>query len=273
MSDRRVLRGPARPGRAQGAAGSSKRGTCIVLREQGARSCRDADYGRRHRRRRRAHRGLRVAATPTCGSTCVNVFATSSALPLAESRSTCSGKARRSASRSSCSGRRTSTPRRTGPWRSGQDSESYAAGLVSAAVNLHYGHGSVFPNDDPAFEDEYAPYGVDSGLCWAWPRSLPGEGVTLQPCGVSARTVWVVDAVDRSSLPHRSVRGSADQRLGHQFLAPVRADLPGQRFPDRHAAAAAEVTNLTGFSRVLAVHSKHMANSNQLWGATFGVLK
>ena len=59
----------------------------------------------------------------------------------------------------------------------------YAAGLVSAAVNLHYGVGPApssrgvhqqhaSPND-LAFEIEYAPYGVNSGLCMgtAPPRS------------------------------------------------------------------------------------------------------
>src|SRR5207248_726443 len=33
---------------------------------------------------------------------------------------------------------------------------------------------------------------------------------------------------------------AADQRLGHELLAPVRAALPGQRVPDRHAASAAQ---------------------------------
>ena len=44
-------------------------------------------------------------------------------------------------------------------------SDFFAAGLVSAAVELHYGGGSTLPNgtktaDDPAFEIEYAPYSV-----------------------------------------------------------------------------------------------------------------
>src|SRR5437868_6026233 len=47
----------------------------------------------------------------------------------------------------------------------GLTSDFFAAGLVSAAVNLHYGNGSVNAIDEPAFEQEYAPFGVESGLC------------------------------------------------------------------------------------------------------------
>ena len=56
----------------------------------------------------------------------------------------------------------------------GTTSDFFAAGLVSSAVALHYGcngaNGGPFVTcaagvDDPAFEAEYAPYGVDSGLC------------------------------------------------------------------------------------------------------------
>ena len=73
-------------------------------------------------------------------------------------------------------------------------------------VNLHYGGNSgavtgigldtAFP-DDPAFEIEYAPYGVDSGLCLgAATTAISHEGVTLQPCSVSSKSVWVLDTCD-----------------------------------------------------------------------------
>ena len=63
--------------------------------------------------------------------------------------------------------------------------------------------------------------------------------VSLQPCGVSARTVWVTDVQNIARWPVHVPVCPADQRLGHQLLAPVRADLPEERYPDRHAAAAA----------------------------------
>src|ERR1700761_9541864 len=87
----------------------------------------------------------------------------------------------------------------------GTTSDFYAAGLVSAAVALHYGciAGSNFPNcgitgvDDPAIELEYSPFGVDSGLCVGVAATATAkEGVTLQPCGVSAKTVWIEDDND-----------------------------------------------------------------------------
>ncbi len=122
----------------------------------------------------------------------------------------------------------------------GTVADFFAAGLVSAAVNLHYGGGAAgFPND-PAFENEYAPFGVDSGLCLGVAATaFNDEGVTLQPCGVSAKTVWILDSCD--SLQHRSSRRvrPADQRLGHELLPAVRADLPEHLGSDRQAASAA----------------------------------
>src|ERR1700723_4471262 len=58
----------------------------------------------------------------------------------------------------------------------GTTADFFAAGLVSSAVALHYGcvPGVNFPTcfgqtqvagNDPAFEIENAPFGVDSGLC------------------------------------------------------------------------------------------------------------
>src|SRR3984957_855110 len=87
----------------------------------------------------------------------------------------------------------------------GTTADFFAAGLVSSAVALHYGCiGGVnfatcfgFPNatvNDPAFEIEYAPFGVDSGLCMGVAATaFNNEGVTLQPCGVSSKTVWIDD--------------------------------------------------------------------------------
>ena len=44
-------------------------------------------------------------------------------------------------------------------------------------------------------ELEYSPFGVDSGLCVGVAATAAAkEGVTLQPCGVSAKTVWIGDS-------------------------------------------------------------------------------
>jgi hypothetical protein len=70
------------------------------------------------------------------------------------------------------------------------------AGLVSNGLALHYG-------SLDAYELEYSPYGVDSGLCMGV-GSTAGNGtpVALEPCGESGKTVWVVDTLDDNTNPN-----------------------------------------------------------------------
>ena len=90
-------------------------------------------------------------------------------------------------------------------------SDFFAAGLVTSAVELHYGGGSTLPNgtktaDDPAFEIEYSPYGVDSGLCAGVGTTAANETkVALEPCGVTAKTVWIADVGLVPGTPTSSV--------------------------------------------------------------------
>jgi hypothetical protein len=66
-------------------------------------------------------------------------------------------------------------------------SEFYAKGLVSAAVNRHYG-------SLEAAQIEYAPYGKPTGLCTGVAKTAyENEGLTLQPCSVPDNTVWIID--------------------------------------------------------------------------------
>ena len=63
-------------------------------------------------------------------------------------------------------------------------------GLVSPRLGLHYGR-------EPAYELEWAPLGVTTGLCQG--TSSPaanGRKVNLQVCGNNADTVWVLDFRD-----------------------------------------------------------------------------
>ncbi len=126
----------------------------------------------------------------------------------------------------------------------GQVSDFFAAGLVSSAVNLHYGNGSALASDMEAFEFEYAPFGVDSGLCvGVGATAVPGEGVTLQACGVSAKTVWIDDTSDS---PATVARGYDPLINGSE--------------------------NLTGFSNGFGPIIGTVPDY-QLWGADFGVLR
>jgi len=176
----------------------------------------------------------------------------------------------------------------------GQVSDFFAAGLVSAAVALHYGcapglftscfvaatkttpASGVFP-DLAAFEIEYAPFGVDSGLCMGVAATaFNDEGVTLQPCGVSSKTVWIEDFLDtthEATFPTFTdiplINGS-DTNFSHPFVLTY----PNTSFPTDRPRPQIVVTNLTGFQApgnggVLPVVST--VNSNQRWTATLGV--
>ena len=167
----------------------------------------------------------------------------------------------------------------------GLTSEFNAAGLVSNAVALHYGciAGSNFPNcvggtkahpntDDPAFELEYAPFGVDSGLCVGVAATATAkEGVTLQPCGVSSKTVWIVDTNDSpATIRHDYVPliNGSDTNFSHPFVLTY----PKNGFPTDKPRPQLFVQNLTGFShgRGTPIGS---VQDNQLWGADWGVLR
>ena len=98
-------------------------------------------------------------------------------------------------------------------------SDFFTAGLVSASTELHYGGGSTQENgtktaDDPAWEVEYAPYGVASGLCvGVGSTAAPGGGVSLQPCGVTAKTVWIADVGLVPGTPNSTVTTIADAKV------------------------------------------------------------
>jgi hypothetical protein len=154
----------------------------------------------------------------------------------------------------------------------GTVSDFFAAGLVSAAVNLHYGGGAAGFPDDFAFENEYAPFGVDSGLCLGVAATaFNDEGVTLQPCGVSSKTVWIVDTFDSPTTLFNGyvplINGS-DTNFSHPFVLTY----PNNSFPTDKPRPQLVVTNITGSSNgpgpVLGT-----VNVNQLWGADFGILK
>jgi hypothetical protein len=165
----------------------------------------------------------------------------------------------------------------------GSTSDFFAADLVSSAVALHYGcipagrAGSNFPNcanaiDDPAFESEYAPYGVDSGLCvGVAATATQNEGVSLQPCGVSSKTVWILDLNDSpQTLRHDYVPliNGSDTNFSHPFVLTY----PANGFPTDKPRPQLTTRNLTGFSSGIGTPIGSV-DDTQLWGADFGVLR
>ncbi|HET7017911.1 MAG TPA: hypothetical protein VFI65_28575 [Streptosporangiaceae bacterium] len=57
-----------------------------------------------------------------------------------------------------------------------------------------------YPPTYPVFESNWAPFGNDSGLCAGLATAnLDNEPVTLQNCGVTAKTLWVGDLKDATT--------------------------------------------------------------------------
>lgn len=164
----------------------------------------------------------------------------------------------------------------------GTVNDFFNAQLVSAAVNLHYGcnynvntghcGSTVFP-DDYAFEIQYSPYGVESGLCVGVPGvPVSGVKVSLQPCGVNAGTVWIIDQANASSLtPVVTEYVPLIVGTDTNFSQPFVLTYPGAGYPTDVPRPQLFVSNLTGFSNG-SLGNPSGVNDNQLWGGDFGVL-
>ena len=172
----------------------------------------------------------------------------------------------------------------------GTTADFFAAGLVSSSVALHYGCIPTvnFPDcygqtavavNDPAFEIEYAPFGVDSGLCMGVAATaFNDEGVTLQPCGVSSKTVWIVDTGDS---PNTTIAGGYVPLVNGSdtnFSQPFVLTYPNESFPTDKPRPQLVVTNISGESNAsppffIPGPELGTVNVNQLWGADIGILK
>jgi hypothetical protein len=167
-------------------------------------------------------------------------------------------------------------------------SEFYAANLVSAGVALQYGCTTgVFTACDGtdqgnywAYEFMYSPYGVQTGLCTGLAATaVAGEKVTLQPCGVSGKTVWIATNVQQcfiftatSTTPECGVPDPLSKWAeplvngsDTNFSAPYALTYPASSYPTDQPRPNLYVTNLLGFST-------GAFNTNQLWSYDKGVL-
>ena len=149
-------------------------------------------------------------------------------------------------------------------------SDFLAAALVSAAVTLHYGDGAVGCSERRRVRDPVLALRRGQRPVHGCRHHGRGRHQGL------AAAVWRLrqDRVDRRLRGHGPPRlRSADQRLGHQLLPPVRADLPvGFGYPTDKPRPQLYVTNLTGSQGAGGVPLPGTINSNQLFGADFGIL-
>src|ERR1700677_4418965 len=153
----------------------------------------------------------------------------------------------------------------------GLTSEFYAANLVTAGVALQFGCttgvfgacGGTGQADYEAYEFMYSPYGVQTGLCvGVAATAVNGEHVTLQPCGVSGKTVWITDSYTGSltGLAEPLVNGSDTD-----FSDPYGLSYPGNSYPTDRPRPVLYTSNVLGFSDA-------KISTNQLWSAVGGPL-
>ncbi len=153
------------------------------------------------------------------------------------------------------------------------------AGLISNSVALHYGGAGCelwsprhqkclrhFPNDY-AYEIEYSPYGVDSGLCVGTPTAAGNDTyVSLQPCGISAKTVWIVDIANSTGHSFFDLYVPLINGSQTNFSNPYVLTYPQNSYPTDMPRPRLATQELQQFSHHGTV------NNNQEWGADFGPL-
>jgi hypothetical protein len=93
-------------------------------------------------------------------------------------------------------------------------SDFFEARLMSAGMNALYG-----PLE--AVEIGYSPFGVQTGLC-VGVGSTPANGtrVALEPCGVTVKTVWVVDGALSSFTTSASAVPLINGATNNSFFDP-----------------------------------------------------
>jgi len=185
-------------------------------------------------------------------------------------------------------------------------SDFYQAGLVGANVALHYGcepavnfaectgTGGIGVNDY-GFEVQYSPFGAPTGECvGVAATAVAGEKVTLQPCGVSGKTIWIFDTPCFSSVDYpNGYTGPGDICTFHRggyadfysfvknvqfplvngsdtnFSQPFVLTYPNGASPLALPRTGLEVTNLTTFANNDGFPNGNI-NFNQEWGAGIG---
>ncbi len=147
--------------------------------------------------------------------------------------------------------------------RGGLVSDFAAAGMVSAAVDGHYG-------SLRAAQLEYAPSGVASGLCLGLAgTAYEDQPLGLQPCSVPGTTVWIVDTADS---PATATAGYSPLVNGSttDFTHPFAMTYPAGASPTDEPAPQIHVSHLRSCGD--AGTDERPVPGRQLWGTVLGVL-
>jgi putative Ig domain-containing protein/IPT/TIG domain-containing protein len=204
--------------------------------------------------------GSANAETPACGATCVEFSAASNSQLILDDPGSITA---------------TGTPITTFPPSVTNPAEDfivqspelvidyYQAGLVTAAVALHYGcdPGVDFVTcganqaDDLGFELQFAPGGAPTGQCvGVAATAVAGEHVTLQPCGVSGKTLWIVNSTTSVTAATGPLVNGSDTNFSNPYVLTTTSTSSG---------GALETENLENLSDV---------PNDQLWSAHTGPL-
>ena len=194
-----------------------------------------------------------TAATPQCGPHCIQIFSRTFGTPTNPTfvETVFRGVARAGqptivapVSRSNPAGDLIATAP-----GAGLVSDFFAAGLVSAAVNQHYG-------TERAAQIQYAPLGKPTGLCAALATAAyQDEGLSLQPCSTPGTTVWIIDVADSPATAptYFPIVSGSTTDFTHPFAMTIHGNPAHKRFPQ------IKVRHLRG-------NPAHVHDS-QLWGA------
>jgi len=103
----------------------------------------------------------------------------------------------------------------------------YAEGMVSAAVNAHYGP------PDVAVQVEYAPNGQGTGLCSAVATTAyQNEGLSLQPCSTPGTSVFILDFTDApTAKPYFPIVNASTTDFTHPYTMTLDGNPANKPFP------------------------------------------
>ena len=195
------------------------------------------------------------AATPACGARCVSVF--SSELGTAAQPNFIEAVLGGKASVGELVGLNRATsidPSEDILGTAGTVSDFYAAGRVSAEVNSHYGPLT-------AAELEYGPLGMPTGLCVGVATvAAQNEPLTLQPCRVSSRTVFILGAPNAAHYFPIINASTTDFSRPFAMSYPRHVDTTDETLPPIRV-------------RHLQFHGRdHTLSGTQLWGVYRGAI-
>jgi hypothetical protein len=137
----------------------------------------------------------------------------------------------------------------------GKVSDFYAAGMVSAEANMHYG-------SLPAVQQRYAPFNIPTELCVDLARVAQNEGLILQPCSVPGTTVWVVHEGLATPSGYFPIINAATT----DFRRPFAMHLP------RNEVVSGKPLQMQA-RRLQFLTDEKTLPARQLWGAWFGELE